>query len=119
VLWYAYGVPADCGGLVMRVRLHDDAELFYTIDDFTDPWTQPETVFLHHGMAKNHKLWYAWIPILAQHYRVVRFDMREYGNPGIPELVILSHAVVQDDRLRLGPWVGKIIDGIEQFRAIV
>ena len=28
----------------MRLRLDDGAELFYTIDDFTDPWTQPETV---------------------------------------------------------------------------
>jgi hypothetical protein len=40
----------------MYVRLHDGAELFYTIDDFTDPWTQPETVVLHHGMAKNRIL---------------------------------------------------------------
>ena len=30
-------------------------------------------------MAKNHKLWYAWVPILAQTYRVVRFDMRGIG----------------------------------------
>ena len=69
----------------MQVRLHDGAELFYTIDDFTDPWTQQETVVLHHGMAKNHKLWYAWIPILAQHYRVVRFDMRGMGQSSVPE----------------------------------
>ena len=69
----------------MKVRLDDGAELFYTIDDFTDPWTQPETVVLHHGMAKNHKLWYAWVPILAQHYRVVRFDMRGMGQSSVPE----------------------------------
>jgi 3-oxoadipate enol-lactonase len=69
---------------MMKVRLHDGAELFYTIDDFTDPWTQPETVVLHHGMAKNHKLWYAWVPILAQHYRVVRFDMRGMGQSSVP-----------------------------------
>lgn len=68
----------------MYVRLRDGAELFYTIDDFTDPWTQPETVVLHHGMAKNHKLWYAWIPVLAQHYRVVRFDMRGMGQSSVP-----------------------------------
>src|SRR6267142_1021315 len=72
-------IPNACGGLVMKLRLSDGAELFYTIDDYTDPWTQPETVVLHHGMAKNHQLWYAWIPILAQHYRVVRFDMRGMG----------------------------------------
>ncbi len=68
----------------MHVRLDDGAELFYTIDDFTHPWAQPETVVLHHGMAKNHKLWYAWVPILAQHYRVVRFDMRGMGQSSVP-----------------------------------
>ena len=69
----------------MKVQLDDGAELFYTVDDFTDPWTQPETVVLHHGMAKNHKLWYAWVPILARHYRVVRFDMRGMGQSAVPE----------------------------------
>ena len=53
------------------------------------PWTQPETVVLHHGMAKNHKFWYAWVPILAQHYRVVRFDTwhgrsRQSPRQGLP-----------------------------------
>ena len=69
----------------MQVKLDDGAELFYTVDDFTDPWTEPETVVLHHGMAKNHKLWYAWVPILAQHYRVIRYDMRGMGQSSVPE----------------------------------
>lgn len=69
----------------MKMRVDDGAELFYTIDDFTDPWSQPETVVLHHGMAKNHRLWYASVPVLAQHYRVVRFDMRGMGQSSVPE----------------------------------
>ena len=69
----------------MKARLDDGIELFYTVDDFTDPWTSPETVVLHHGMAKNHKLWYAWVPILARHYRVIRFDMRGMGQSQVPE----------------------------------
>jgi pimeloyl-ACP methyl ester carboxylesterase len=69
----------------MKVKLDDGAELFYTLDDFTDPWTQPETVVMHHGMAKNHKLWYAWVPVIARYYRVVRFDMRGMGQSGVPE----------------------------------
>jgi pimeloyl-ACP methyl ester carboxylesterase len=69
----------------MQLRLDDGAELFYTIDDYTDPWTQPQTVVLHHGMAKNHQFWYAWVPILAPHYRVVRFDMRGMGQSSVPE----------------------------------
>ena len=69
----------------MKVKLDDGIELFYTVDDFTDPWTEAETVVLHHGMAKNHKLWYAWIPTIARHYRVVRFDMRGMGQSTAPE----------------------------------
>jgi pimeloyl-ACP methyl ester carboxylesterase len=69
----------------VNVRLQDGAELFVTIDDFTDPWTRPETVVLHHGMAKNHRLWYAWVPVLARHFRVVRFDARGMGQSSVPE----------------------------------
>ena len=63
----------------MKLRLNDGTELFYTIDDFTDPWTEPETVVMHHGMAKSHKMWFGWVPIIARHYRVIRFDMRGMG----------------------------------------
>ena len=69
----------------MRLPLADGAELFYKIDDFTDPWTEPETVVLHHGMAKNHKMWFGWVPVLARHYRVVRLDMRGMGQSSVPE----------------------------------
>ena len=69
----------------MKVQLNDGMELFYTIDDFTDPWTTPETVVLHHGMAKNHSLWYGWIPILSRKYRVIRFDMRGMGQSDVPD----------------------------------
>ncbi len=69
----------------MRVKLDDGSELFYTVDDFTDPWTTPETVVMHHGMAKNHKLWYGWVPIIARHYRVIRYDMRGMGQSSVPD----------------------------------
>ena len=68
----------------MKLRLDDGAELFYTIDDFTHPWKEPETVVLQHGMAKNHRLWYAWVPMLRAHYRVVRFDARGMGQSMLP-----------------------------------
>jgi len=69
----------------MRLRLDDGAELFYTIDDYTDLWAKPRTVVLHHGLAKNHSFWYRWIPLLARHYRVVRFDNRGMGQSDVPE----------------------------------
>jgi len=65
-------------------RLDESTLLFYRIDDFTDPWTEPDTVVLHHGMAKNHRLWYAWVPILARHFRVLRFDARGMGESSVP-----------------------------------
>jgi pimeloyl-ACP methyl ester carboxylesterase len=68
----------------MRLCLDDDAELFYTVDDFTDPWTAPETVVLHHGLAKDHRFWYRWVPVLARRYRVLRFDNRGMGQSDVP-----------------------------------
>lgn len=61
------------------LRIAPDLEMFYTVDDFTDPWTQPETVLLLHGNAESGLSWYRWVPQLARHYRVVRPDMRGYG----------------------------------------
>ena len=69
----------------MKATLSDGCELFYRVDDFTQPWSSPETVVLHHGMAKNHRLWFGWVPILARHYRVIRFDMRGMGQSSVPE----------------------------------
>ena len=66
-------------------KIDDTLDMYYEVDDFTDPWTQPETIVLHHGMAKNHKMWFGWVPILARHYRVIRFDMRGMGQSAVPE----------------------------------
>ena len=56
-----------------------DLTMHYEIDDFTDPWRQPETVLLLHGNAESSAAWYGWVPHLARHYRVVRPDMRGFG----------------------------------------
>ena len=66
------------------VQLDDSLEMYYEDDDFTDPWRQPETVVLHHGNAKNSRLWYAWAPLLTRQYRVVRLDARGFGRSTIP-----------------------------------
>jgi 3-oxoadipate enol-lactonase len=54
-------------------------DLHYTVDDFTDPWTKAPTLLLVHGFAESSAAWRAWVPHLARRYRVVRFDMRGYG----------------------------------------
>ena len=64
--------------------LDDSLEMYYEDDDFTDPWRETEAVVLHHGNAKNSRLWYAWVPLLARHYRVFRLDARGFGRSTIP-----------------------------------
>ena len=62
----------------------DDFELHYHIDDFTDPWRPAETILLHHAAAGNINRWYAWVPTLARHYRVLRMDARGHGDSTKP-----------------------------------
>ena len=61
------------------VTLPDGAKLHYRVDDFTDPWTTPETVVLLHGYVRNSNFWYAWVPVLARYFRIVRPDLRGCG----------------------------------------
>jgi 3-oxoadipate enol-lactonase len=65
-------------------QLSGDLQMYYDDDDFTDPWSAAETVILHHGNAKNARLWYAWVPLLARDYRVIRLDARGFGRSSVP-----------------------------------
>ena len=56
-----------------------DLNMHYEVDDFTDPWRRPETVLLLHGNAESGLAWYGWVPSLARQFRVVRPDMRGFG----------------------------------------
>ena len=57
---------------------------YYDIDDFSDPWKEPEMVLLYHGMGRTVDVWYGWVPILARHYRVLRTDYRGHGRSAPP-----------------------------------
>jgi 3-oxoadipate enol-lactonase len=52
----------------------DGLRLTYIIDDFTDPWKQAPVLLLLHAAMGSAKRYYAWVPALARHYRVVRMD---------------------------------------------
>lgn len=56
-----------------------DGTLHYEVDDFTDPWSEPDTVVLLHGIAETAAIWRPWVPHLARAYRVVRVDLRGFG----------------------------------------
>lgn len=64
-------------------KIEDNLDMFYDVDDFTDPWKTPETIVLHHGIGKNTRMWYGWVPTLARHYRVVRLDARGFGQSSL------------------------------------
>src|SRR5205814_6678583 len=64
--------------------LANDLAMYYDDDNFTPPWSTPETVILHHGNAKNARLWYAWVPLLARDFRVIRLDARGFGRSSVP-----------------------------------
>ena len=67
-----------------KMRIDDTLETYYEDDDFTDPWRTAEAIVMHHGNGKNLKLWYAWVPLLAGQYRVVRLDGRALDSPPFP-----------------------------------
>ena len=56
----------------------------YEIDDYADPWKPHGTILLHHAAAGTLIRWRAWVPTLARRYRVIRFDMRGYGDTPDP-----------------------------------
>lgn len=69
----------------MQTFTTDRTRLAYYVDDFTDPWTQPETVLLLHAAMGNSRRWFKWVPKLARQYRVVRMDLRGHGASQIPD----------------------------------
>ena len=60
-------------------RVAPDLEMHYVIDDYTDPWREPETILMLHGNTESNVVWYCWVPQLVRHLRVVRPDMRGFG----------------------------------------
>ena len=74
----------------------DGTRLAYYVDDFTAPWTQPDTVLLLHAAMGNSRRWFKWVPPLSRRYRVVRMDLRGHGASQLPkesEPFSLAHLV--------------------------
>jgi pimeloyl-ACP methyl ester carboxylesterase len=59
--------------------------LHYQVCDIVPAWMpRPETILFHHGVAASLDIWAGWLPVLASRYRLVRFDMRGYGQSAPP-----------------------------------
>jgi 3-oxoadipate enol-lactonase len=59
-------------------------DFFYREDWFGEPWRKPETAVLIHGNAESSIVWYAWLPRMAQEFRVLRPDLPGLGRSPIP-----------------------------------
>jgi 3-oxoadipate enol-lactonase len=87
-----------------REVLPSGIELHVRIDDFTDPWMQPEVVLMLHGTAETGEAFRQWTPWLARHFRVVTPDLRGMGESSalpagqpleMAQLVQDAHALMQ------------------------
>ena len=61
------------------VERKDGPTLYYRVDDYTDSWRHAPHIFLYHGFGRNSLFWYSWIPYLSRFYKIVRTDMRGFG----------------------------------------
>jgi len=89
-------LTAGCS--VQHFNASDGVSLAYTIDDFTDPWLQAPTLLLLHAAMGHSRRYYAWVPRLCRHYRVVRMDLRGHGHSAVPpaEPPLTMERLVQD-----------------------
>src|SRR5437899_11947064 len=58
-------------------------DLFYREDWLGEPWRKPETAVLIHGNDESSTEWYAWVPRMAQEYRLIWPDLLGLGHSKI------------------------------------
>jgi 3-oxoadipate enol-lactonase len=81
-----------------RVRVAPGIEIAYQMDEFCDGWLQPETVMMLHGIAETGDAFKGWVPHFARHYRVIRPDLRGFGeSTEVNEHDALSITELADD----------------------
>ncbi len=61
------------------VRIDESLTMHYEDDYFGEPWKQAEAVMMVHGVAESGLAWGCWVPHVARHYRVLRPDLRGFG----------------------------------------
>ena len=96
----------------------------YHLDDYTEPWLAKSVVLLHHAAAGNLHRWRAWVPTLARHHRVLRFDMRGHaltppppeGTFSLPGLAVDIAAVMDSLDIEKVHLVGASAGGIISLR---
>jgi len=95
--------------------------LHYYDHDFADPWTPHDAVLMHHGLGRSGATWFAWVPHLSRHFRVLRVDARGHGespdpgpdNPwGLDQFVEDVRTLLDELKLPRIHYVGDSLGGI-------
>jgi 3-oxoadipate enol-lactonase len=84
----------------------DGLSLAYYVDDFTDPWRPAPTLLLLHAAMGSARRYFAWVPHLCRHYRVVRLDLRGHGFSQVPP---------PEEPLLLGRLVGDVVELLDHL----
>jgi len=91
-----------------------DLHMHYEVDDFTDPWTAPQSILLLHGNCESGAAWFGWVPHLARRFRLVRPDMRGFGrSTPMPRDFAWTLDTIIDDYIRLMDMLG-----LERFHLV-
>src|SRR6266481_5488306 len=69
---------------VRSVKEDYKEDFFYREDWLGEPWRKPEPVVLIHGNDESSLEWYAWVPRMAQEYRLIRPDLPGLGHSNVP-----------------------------------
>lgn len=77
-------------------RTSDGVRLVYDIDNFTDPWREAAPVILLHPAMGHAARFFAFVPHLARHYRVIRLDLRGHGRSEVPRSELTMARLVSD-----------------------
>jgi pimeloyl-ACP methyl ester carboxylesterase len=63
-----------------------DCGIHYDIADLTPPWLKArEAVLFHHGLGATSGVFAEWLPLLADRFHLVTFDIRGHGNSARPK----------------------------------
>ncbi|MGB3865302.1 MAG: alpha/beta hydrolase [Xanthobacteraceae bacterium] len=59
--------------------------IHYVTHDLRPPWRDSGLpVVFNHGIGTDLDIWAEWVPVIAAHHPVIRFDMRGFGQSEVP-----------------------------------
>lgn len=99
----------------MRLQEGYTDGIYHSCIDIVLPWIpEPETIIFHHGVGASSAIWAEWVPVLADRYRILRFDMRGTGR---------SVEALKGERLAFNQLVDDVISvadaaGVSEFHLV-